>query len=150
MRAGQTGQSSAADLCGQLQNLPLAAQFHLDEFFATCSQTFERAIATERASAMNLDPAFYNAMSDLTVHLSQKQVAMDALAQAVSKNPSKLNFVQRLMQRHADAGDVCQVGFGGGKHALLALQNMPNAKLWAFEGEESTATVPAHDFIDAA
>ena len=147
---GQSGQSSAADLCNQLQGLPLAAQFHLDEFFATCPQTFERAIATERASAMGLDPAFYTALSDLTVHLSQKQLAMDVLARAVSKNPGRLNFVQRLMQQHSAAGDVCQVGFGGGKLALLALQTMPNAKLWSFEGEESTVTVPAHDFLDAA
>jgi hypothetical protein len=148
-RAGLTGENAASDFCTQLRGHPMNEVYDLAEFLMTCEQTFVRTIGTERSISLMSDSRFYSEFSSLLVHLSDKRVPLERLQTSMGRQPPKTNMLVKLLQSQAgSSSSFCEVGFGEGAATMLALQNLPNSKVFSFDGNEVPMTVPVHDFLD--
>lgn len=151
VEANADADAVAKTYCDQLRQHPMNQKYNMEAFLATCEQTFQRAIAKERAVALTADPAVYKTLSDLILHLHEAKVPLSKLETTIIHQPAQARMFQDLIRsvRDQPGTSYCEVGFAQGTRTLIGLQTLPpGVKAHVFESDEQEITVPIHDFLD--
>jgi len=144
-----SGVACATDLCTQIRGNAMLQQYDLNEFLQGCETTFERAITTERAVAIAAPQPLVSLKNDLYTWFTDRQMRTNRLDQSTLRQPGKLALYSRALAPHSDAKHVCDIGFGMGTAAMLALGSLPTASVHSFDAEESKESLQVHDFLEA-
>lgn len=138
-------------ICGQIE-----AAFNAASYAGACRSDISAHIRPARGLALLHPAPYFDAVVSLETALSENgYYVREFEVPTLTARPLKAAALARMLRGDdavpapAPARTYCEVGFGAGHSALLALTTAPGSRVFSFDHGLARHTVPAHDFLDA-